>query len=173
MKPAALELDLVAPRRRTRWAGYFVLAAAVALAAQMLLNYGEVQASLERLDAMEGLLSDAPPKPAPPRERIEEELKSAQATMRQLALPWAQLVEALERAATPEVAVLLVQPDAQQRQVRLTAEARSEGAMLAYVRRLEAAEALSAVHLVSHQVQQNDPRRTLQFSVLASFGAAP
>ena len=43
------------------------------------------------------------------------ELKSAQATVRQLALPWAQLIDALERAATREVAVLQLQPDAQQR----------------------------------------------------------
>ena len=65
-------------------------------------------------------------------------MKSAQAAVRQLALPWAQLIDSLERAAMKEVALLNIQPDAQNRVLRVTAEARRQEQMLDYLRRLSA-----------------------------------
>jgi len=66
-----------------------------------------------------------------------------------------------------------MQPDAQQRLLRITAEAGSQDAMLEYVRRLGESRKLNNVHLLSHQVQAQDPRRPIQFTVLAAFGVAP
>jgi len=57
------------------------------------------------------------------RKNVDAELKNADAVMRQLALPWAAMVGAVEGAARPEIALLSMQPDAQQRSLRLTAEA--------------------------------------------------
>jgi len=93
--------------------------------------------------------------------------------VRQLALPWGTLVLAIEQAATRDVALLQLQPDADSRLVKLTAEARNREAMFDYVRRLGAAPGLGEVHVVSHQVQRDDPRRPVQFSVQASMKAAP
>jgi len=45
--------------------------------------------------------------------------------------------------------------------------------MLEYVRRLGESRKLNNVHLLSHQVQAQDPRRPIQFTVLAAFGVAP
>jgi Tfp pilus assembly protein PilN len=104
-----------------------------------------------------------------PRAQLDEQMRDAQAVLRQLALPWGQLVESLESAAMPDVAVLQVQPDAQSRVLRVTAEAKGEDTMFRYLRRLSSAEGFSDVHLVSHQVREDDPRRPLQFSVQASF----
>jgi hypothetical protein len=39
--------------------------------------------------------------------------------------------------------------------------------MFAYVQRLENSPALGEVHLVSHQVQNEDPQRPIQFSLQA------
>jgi len=89
--------------------------------------------------------------------------------VRQLALPWAQLIDSLERAATKEVALLNIQPDAQNRVLRVTAEARRQELMLDYLRRLSATGAFAEVHLVSHQVREDDPGRPVQFAVQASF----
>jgi hypothetical protein len=68
--------------------------------------------------------------------------------------------------------VLQLQPEAQQRTLRLTAEAKNGDAMLGYVRRLGDNRVLSGVYLASHQVQMEEPSRPIQFSVQASFRSA-
>ena len=107
--------------------------------------------------------------PVLPKERLDEETRGAEAVVRELTLPWGPLVRALEDAATREVAILQLQPDAQQRTLRVTAEARSREAMFDYMRRLAASRTLAGAHLVSHQVQRDDPLRPIQFSVLATL----
>jgi hypothetical protein len=169
MRRAPLELDFVAPRRRGRTLGFAILAAALVVAFALVEKYAETGRRLRQLEAAEALLDGARPAPALPRERLEREMQSAQATVRQLGLPWAQLIDALERAATKEVALLNIQPDAQNRRVRLTAEARQQEMMLEYLRRLAATGGFGEVHLLSHQVREDDPRRPLQFSVQASY----
>ena len=165
---ARLQLDFVAPRRRRRLAGIVVLAAALGLAAQLVLQYRDTQDRLAQLEAVEAMVSAPRPARALPRERLEAEMKAAQATVRQLALPWSQLIDSLERSAMREVSVLHVQPDAQQRLLRVTAETRGEELMLEYLRRV-GASGFAEAHLVSHQVREDDPQRPLQFSLQASF----
>jgi Tfp pilus assembly protein PilN len=104
-----------------------------------------------------------------PKERLEAETKSAEAVVRELTLPWAGLIRSLEEAAMRDVAILQLQPDAHQRVLKLTAEARSQEAMFQYLRRLAAAKSLGEAHLVSHQVQRDDPQRPIQFSVQATL----
>jgi Tfp pilus assembly protein PilN len=173
MSRKPLQLDFVVPRRRGRALGIAVLAVSLAVAGGLVFKYRETQQRLQQLAAAEALLSGARPAPVIPRERLEGEMKSAQATVRQLALPWAQLIDSLERAATKEVAVLHIQPDAQSRVLRVTAETRREERMLEYLRRLGATGNFVEVHLVSHQVREDDPQRPIQFSVQASFRGAP
>jgi hypothetical protein len=173
MRRAPLQLDLVAPPRRARWLGWLVLAGSLLVASELFMRMREAQEQVARLDAVHGLLGEARPARALPREKLEEQMKEAQSVLRQLALPWAQIVESLENAAMPDVAVLQVQPEAQQRLLRVTAEAKGEETMFRYLRRLAAAEGFSDVHLVSHQVREDDPRRPLQFSLQVSFRSAP
>jgi len=71
--------------------------------------------------------------------------------------------------ATRDVAILQLQPDAEQRVLRLTAEARNRDAMFEYLKRLAAARELTNVVLVSHQVQREEPQQPIQFSVQASL----
>ena len=165
---ARLQLDFVAPRKRSRLAGIVVLAAALGLAAHLVLKYRDTQDRLAQLAAVEAMVSAPRPARALPRERLEAEMKAAQATVRQLALPWSQLIDSLERSAMREVSVLHVQPDAQQRLLRVTAETRGEELMLEYLRRV-GASGFAEAHLVSHQVREDDPQRPLQFSLQASF----
>jgi hypothetical protein len=79
------------------------------------------------------------------------------------------VVQAIEQAAMREVAILQLQPDADTRSLKLVAEARQREAMFEYLRRLAAARGLSDVHIVSHQVQRDDPQRPIQFALQASM----
>ncbi len=169
-----LELDFIARPRRPLWPGVLLLAVSLAIAGALGMHYHNVQLELERLETAGGLLSaQRRPQRAIPKERVEEAAKNAETVVRQLTLPWALLVETVEQASTGDVALLQLQPDAQQRTLRLTAEARHQAAMLEYLRRLGAAKVLTDVHLVSHQVQREDPQHPVQFVVQAAFREAP
>jgi Tfp pilus assembly protein PilN len=106
-----------------------------------------------------------------PKSRLDEQVKNAEAVVRQLTLPWARLIETIEAAGNNDVAILQLQPDAQQRLLRITAEARNQDAMVDYLRRLAQVDGFGHVHLLNHQVQQEDPQRPIQFAAQASFRA--
>lgn len=165
-----VELDYVAPPRRASWPGILVLAIALAAAGVLLTRYRDAQIEMVRLEAASGLAAPqrAAARPIAPA-RLEDEARSAEAVVRQLTVPWAALIRAIEQAATKEVAILQLQPDAEQRILRLTAEARSRDAMFDYLRRLSQAHGLAEVHLVSHQVQRDDPQQPIQFAVQAAM----
>jgi hypothetical protein len=170
IRPLRVELDYVAPVRRPRWLGLATLALAVGLSAWLGAGFLQSRAELARLAAAASMAAPErrPARPVP-QARLEEETKSAEAVVRELTLPWAALLRSLEEAATRDVAVLQLQPDAQLRVLKLTAEARSQEAMFRYLQRLAAAKNLADAHLVSHQVQRDDPQRPIQFSVQASL----
>ena len=145
-----------------------VLAVSLAVAGGMLARYRDAQREVVRLEAESGLIApERRPARAVSPERLEEEAKLAERVVRQLTLPWAALIGAVEQAASRDVAILQLQPDAEQRLLRLTAEARDREAMFEYLRRLGRAQGLAEVHLVSHQVQREDPQRPIQFAVQA------
>ena len=172
--PHRLEIDYIAPPRQRRALGITVLAAALVTAGLLVERYREVKLDLERIEARQGLLRvEKRPVRAASRERLDEEVKNAEAVLRQLALPWNTIIETMEDATTDDVALLQMQPDAQQRQLRLGAEARNQEAMLEYLRRLAAAKALSYVHVANHHVQMDDPQRPVQFTVQALLKGTP
>jgi len=168
MKPPRLDLDHVAPRRRARWPGLALLGVSLAVAAGLAMRYQE---TAERLAQVPVKAFPAPPPRAAAAKPSDAEERIARAAMRQLALPWAGLIRALEDAAVPDVALLQLQPEAQQQVLRVSAEARNAAAMFRYVRALAEAKGLSEVHLVSHEVAQDDPQRPLRFAAQASFRA--
>jgi len=165
-----VELDYVAPTPRPLWPGLVVLAVALAVALWMFARYRDAQLEVARLETESGLISPARrPARVVSKERLDEEARAAEAVVRQLTVPWASLIASIEQAATRDVAILQLQPDAEKRQLRLTAEARHRDAMFEYLRRLAAAKGLDQVYLVSHQVQREDPLRPIQFSVQATM----
>lgn len=169
-----LELDFIASPRRRAWPGIFLLALSLGLAGVLGVHYRNIQLELRRLETAGSLVStERRPARALPKERLDEAVKNAEAVVRQLTLPWASLAESIESAATQDVALLQLQPDSQQRLLRLTAEARHQDAMLEYLRRLAATPVLTDVHVVSHQVQREIPQHPIQFAVQASFRGAP
>jgi hypothetical protein len=170
MKPARIELDYVAAPRRPLWPGVTVLAVSLALAGHLGLRQQSVHRDLGALAAVQGARDMTQPRAA--SKTADEELKQAENVVRQLTLPWSDIVRAIEGASMRDVGVLNMQPDAQQRVLKLTAEAKTRDAMLEYVRRVAQTQGLSDVYIVSHQVRAEDPSRPIQFSLQASLGAA-
>ncbi len=156
------------------WAGVAVLAFALAFAGALGLHYRKASTDLARLQAASGLASATTHAPvaAVPKGRLDEQTKAAEAVVRELTLPWGPLVRALERSASRDVALLQLQPDAQSRVLKLTAEARNREAMFDYVRRLAASGPVAEAHIVSHQVQKDDPQRPIQFALQATLKAS-
>ena len=174
MKPRKLQLDHLAPTRHPRWPGNALLAISLAIAAELTQRYHEAEAELERLAAAQGLV--AAPRTAALRQskqRVDDSVKEVEAVMGQLTLPWGQLIETIENTGSNDVAILQLQPDAQQRVLRITGEARNQGAMVDYLKRLAGARGFAYVHLLSHQVQQDDPHQPVQFAAQASFKGLP
>lgn len=176
---APLNLDFVASVRRSPWPGLLLLAMALGIALYLVVRYQHTRIEVERLNVLQGLVAptstDTSRKGAKRDDkdnRTDEQTKDAQATVRQLALPWAALITALESSTSNDVAVLQVQPEAQQQLVRITAEARDHRAMLVYVDKLQQNQILRNIHWLNHQYQNDDPQRPLQFSLQAAFGDA-
>ncbi|HZN27384.1 MAG TPA: hypothetical protein VFB75_24365 [Burkholderiales bacterium] len=170
MKPRRLDLDHFAPPRRPRWLGFLLLAAAAIVAGEVTQQYREAQLALERQQAVQGMLNvQRPAAKSIPKARLDEQVRNAEAVVRQLTLPWGRLIETLETTGTKDIAILQLQPDAQQRVLRITAEARNQEAMVEYLRRLSEVPGFAYVHLLNHQVQQENPQRPIQFAAQASF----
>lgn len=174
MKPHPLQLDFIRQRRRPFWLGLLLFVVAVAIAGELSVRWRDNRIELQRVQGTRTLQAEERPRvKAPPIERLDEHLKAAEAVVRNLTLPWASLIETLERTTSPDVAVLQIQPDAQQGLLRLSGEARNESAMWQYVRNLAAARNLDDVHLLNHQMQQEDPQKPLLFSLQARIRLTP
>jgi hypothetical protein len=165
-----LEIDYVAAPRRARWPGAALLAVSLVVAAGVVERYRDARSQLAALEAAQGLVNlDRTSTKAIPRERLDEETKMVNEVVRQLGLPWARMIAAVEKASAGDVVVMQMQPDAQQRLLRLTAEAKNRQAMLQYVRRLGAERALGDVYLVRDEVRMDQPGRPIQFAVQATL----
>lgn len=173
MKRFPVELDYVVSPARPLWLGLLLFAVALGIAADLAFRYRNARDSIGRSETTQVMLNTDRRLTPVPMERLDEQVKAAETAVRQLSLPWATLIEVLEDATTRDVAVLQVQPEAQQRLLRITAEARNHKAMLQYQHNLAAASVLDDVHLLNHQVQLDDPQKPLQFSIQATFKAAP
>src|SRR5689334_8051568 len=122
-----IQLDFVA-RPRSRWAGRVLLACALGLAGDMALSYLQLARDMK---ANEAIVARAQPHrhvaAASP-----EELAAARETVARLALPWPKLFAALESAASDQVALLGIEPDAKSGTVKISGDSKDYLAALGY-----------------------------------------
>ena len=93
------------------------------------------------------------------------------AAVLQLNLPWRALQGAIAAATPGSIALLALEPDARRRSMKITAEARTSDAMIAYVEQLKAQELFGAVALLYHEINELDPNRPLRFQIDAQWSA--
>jgi len=95
------------------------------------------------------------------------EVKHANDILRQLSMPWYDLLQTIESAGGKGVALLSLEPDTEKRLVRISGEAKNIAAMLDYIRQLEQRDLFGTVYLQSHHVQLQDPEKPVRFVLLA------
>lgn len=179
MNAPPLRLDLaLRPHRPPAVGRWLLLVGVVLLAASVVW----VDAGARLVDAAQGELDRelewagrhrqaGQKKPADPRALRAE--RAARAMQADLALPWNHLLAALEAAQRDDVALLVVEPNAAERRVRLQLQARSVDAMLAYLEGLQADGRLADVLLQTQQRGGDNSESAVRFQVGASWGSKP
>lgn len=179
MRSQAVSIDFAPGARRTALGGRLLLLAGVALLAAVLWQGGRLVA--ERGAAL-AAIHDAEPdrvrgsaaRPAPHADPHQIALlRSTHEVASTLNTPWSGLLTSLGSTARKDVALLGVEPSVAKRSVRLTAEARDDSGMLAYLAALQQDPRLSSVILASHQVQSQAPGTPVRFQVQAQWGESP
>jgi dipeptidyl aminopeptidase/acylaminoacyl peptidase len=122
---------------------------------------------MESIERGHGLHASAGSRGGAGPEGLVLEVKRANEVLRQLSLPWEELLQAVESAAGREIALLALEPDTEKQVVKISGEARDMAGLLDYITRLEEQKVFGPVFLQSHQVQLQDPERPVRFSLLA------
>jgi Tfp pilus assembly protein PilN len=110
---------------------------------------------------------------APLNEATQREFDAARQVLHELALPWEPLFRSIEAAVDAHSALLSVEPDPVRRTVRIGGEARDYLAAIAFMQRLESAQVLHGVHLLSHEVREDVAERPVQFTLAAHWKVQP
>jgi hypothetical protein len=166
----AVELDFYRARPASPWAGWLLLAIALAFIADVSLSWMELRRDIAQQEARLAHL-EGPAAAARSTTRLvatPEELAAARETVARLTLPWDNLFGALESAASAGVALLALEPDREGGTVVIRGEARDYASILGYVEELRRSNTLSQVHLLKHE-SRDEKGGGLAFSVSARW----
>jgi hypothetical protein len=168
-KLARLELDF-SPTRRNAPMGWLLLG--IGLIAASVAGVQFRSAHAERLESANSLTAITG-KPAGAREGAgpapdPRATKAAAGVARDLQVPWAEMLAALESVQAKDVALLGVEPSASRHNIRITAETKTLDDMLNYVDALRS-DSFPDVSLASHQVEPQTPGNPVRFVVQARW----
>jgi Tfp pilus assembly protein PilN len=104
---------------------------------------------------------------------LAQEVVQANAVLASLTVPWEAMFGELEQAASPNVTLLSIQPEASGRHVRLMGEARRFEDLLAYIGRLEATDGFANVFLANHEFKAGAGETPVTFSITAEWVGRP
>jgi Tfp pilus assembly protein PilN len=175
----ALDIDFARHNAQPIWSTRQLFVMSVLSAALLLTNYvyldvqvGSVQSQLDEAKGQQTArkgkrgASDGD-------ERQNAELANARQIVANLNRPWERLFVAIEAATNSDVTLLDITPNPQGGDLHVSGDARNFKSVLAFVQALKeqgaATQDLSQVYLASHQVQEQDPLRTIRFEVNASW----
>lgn len=102
-------------------------------------------------------------------QEIGKEVAQANGVLDQLNLPWEELFDSIEQAATGDIALLSLQPNFASRSLRLNGEAKSMTELLDFVEALERERVFENVHLLNYKIKQDNPHRPVTFLLQAEW----
>ena len=118
---------------------------------------------IERPVRMANMAAEAP--------ETTQQLQRARDIIGRIAFPWQAFFDLIERAKTPNVSILSLQPDAVAGHVAITAEAQDLASALNYVERLKAEPKLHGAYMVSHDEMEERVGPGVKFTISARWGA--
>ena len=172
----ALTLDFAQAQAQSRAKGIAVVAVAALLLSLALWQSDQAQERVTRLEAElnslgvkhdAGRIRSAPG--AATGVELEERIRKANRVIRQLSTPWEDVFGGMESANGKHIALLSMESDPGNAEVRVAAEARNVQKMLEYLERLRQDGRLSPAILQSHQLMIEDPSRPVRFTFTASW----
>ncbi|MEQ1767532.1 MAG: PilN domain-containing protein [Methylotenera sp.] len=102
-------------------------------------------------------------------DKLAEVIKFSNRAIYQLNLPWDILFTQLEAAKSEGVALLGIEPNAQNKAIKVEGEAKDYAAMLKYVRTLSEQGVLQSVYLTEHKMDDQNPDKPIHFTLEASW----
>ena len=102
-----------------------------------------------------------------PTPAVELAAKQSQAVMRELTVPWQNLLSIVEGYPAHDVALIGIDQNPAQGQIRITAEAKDFDAMIAYMKYLQGSALLREAVLNTHLVETTVPGTPVRFQIAA------
>lgn len=153
-----------ATRPAVRWLVVLALLAFVVAAAHVGSRLLSARAEVVRLEPLVGQAQAAfaPPVVPPVRKQTSLERQSLEqrnAVVNLLNTPWADVLDALESRASPDVGLTLVEPDGDKGVVRIQAEAKSIDTLLSYADDFARDPGFAGVSMRQHDTNEQDANR--------------
>jgi len=95
--------------------------------------------------------------------------KQGEAVLRELTVPWQELLAIVEDYPDKDVALIGIDQNPVQSQIRITAEAKDLDGMVAYLKYLQGSALLGQAVLSAHLIENNVPGRPVRFQVAATW----
>lgn len=169
-----LDLDFHAVARPSV-PGWILLVVGLGMVAALVVTHqaldNETARDQARLQALETRLTQLAPSEAAGGDHAgDAALAAARQVLARAERPWGRLFDTLEAAQDQDLAVLSITPDNVRGLVKIHAEARHLGAMLAYHQRLQADAGLRQVTLLDHELVPGGAEAAVRFHIGASWG---
>jgi Tfp pilus assembly protein PilN len=91
------------------------------------------------------------------------------AAVARLNLPWDDILDAVEAATPPKVALLSITPDASRALLRIEAEGSNSDDMIGYLKALEQQSLFERVDLVRHEIAKDHTDGVIRFQIEAQW----
>jgi Tfp pilus assembly protein PilN len=95
----------------------------------------------------------------------EAQANAINVAVSQLNLPWRDLLDAIEAATPPAIALLTLDPDAKRRTIKITAEARDSADMINYIELIKRQSFFADAILTRHESNEQDPNKPIRFQL--------
>lgn len=171
-----LRLDYADHKKLRQQFGYVWLSLAVLLAVNIAWYFNGLRQEVLQIEAKKSRLEQSVKSQVTSREvshlapeKLAEVIQFSNRAIYQLNLPWDVLFTQLEAAKSEGIALLGIEPNAQNTAIKVEGEAKDYAAMLKYVRTLSEQGVLQGVYLTEHKMDEQNPDKPIHFILEASW----
>jgi hypothetical protein len=163
-------LPVAAHRRAILIAFAFLAAlAGAALTLQCLQLERQLDETSQAIAHMRQEIVARTPQPKPPLLLSEQQVLAINVAIGQLNTPWPAMLDGFESVATPEIALLQIEPDNRRRLVKGLAEAKNHRGMVDYLAVLGSTAPFAKAMVTKQEINDKDSNRPLRFMFEALF----